>query len=260
MTRVLSAIVLIPVVFGIIWFLTPFWTLVFAELILIRAVYEYSELLARTNVRCSRFSVTTAAVIVCAAFSIAPHYFPVVLMAMVIAIALIELARSDRQSIIVSVSTSTLALLYLAIPIGALVALRLQHGREVLLLLLLTIIVSDTFQYYGGSTFGRRLLAPAISPKKTVAGAVFGIVAGVLVLVIVGRWWLPNMDVVSRILLGATMTSLGIVGDLFESSLKRTAAIKDSSSIIPGHGGVLDRLDGLVFAVPVYYVVMQLTR
>ena len=79
-------------------------------------------------------------------------------------------------------------------------------------------------------------------------------------LVIVGRWWLPNMDVVSRILLGATMTSLGIVGDLFESSLKRTAAIKDSSSIIPGHGGVLDRLDGLVFAVPVYYVVMQLTR
>ena len=259
MTRVFSALALLPVVFGVIWFFSPIWTLILAELVLLRALVEFSELTARTNAPFCRVSTATAALVTCATLTLAPAQFPAVLMAATVGIAVVELSQLRQQSILGSVSAASLTLLYLAIPLGSLAALA-HSGREVLLLLLATVIASDTSQYYGGRAFGRRLLAPAISPKKTVAGAVFGFMAGMLVLAIIGRWWLPHIDLVLRVLLGATIAGLGIVGDLFESSLKRAAQVKDASSIIPGHGGVLDRLDGILFAAPVYYGVVQMTN
>ena len=81
----------------------------------------------------------------------------------------------------------------------------------------------------------------------------------VLIMVVVGGRWLPAVSVVFRALLGAAIVALGIAGDLFESMLKRSAGVKDSSSLIPGHGGILDRIDALLFAAPVYYVVLRFT-
>jgi phosphatidate cytidylyltransferase len=147
--------------------------------------------------------------------------------------------------------------LYLGLPVGAMIAIRETHGREALFLLMLTVVVSDTAQYYTGRALGRRPLAPAISPKKTVEGAVGGFVCGALVLAALGEWWLPVVPIALRAVLGATVVALGIVGDLFESMLKRSAGVKDSSTLIPGHGGVLDRIDALLFAAPVYYVVLK---
>jgi len=260
MTRVLSALALLPVVVGVIWFLPPVWTLIFVEVILLRAVVEYSEIGVRTGVIFSRATTATAAMATCAAFSLAPAQFPLVLMIATVGIGLVELTQHGQQSMLASMSVAAMSLLYLAIPLGSLAALRAQAGPEVLLLLLATVIASDTSQYYGGRAIGKRLLAPSISPKKTIAGAVFGFVAGTVVMGIVGHWWLPGLNLGSRLVLGATVAGLGITGDLFESSLKRGAQLKDASSIIPGHGGVLDRLDGFLFAAPVYYTVVVLTR
>ena len=260
MTRVLSTLVLLPIVCCVIWFLSPIWTLVLVEAILICAVVEYSEIAVRTGVSCSRVTTATAAMATCAAFSLAPPYFPLVLMAATLGIFLAELVRRGPQSILPSTSVAVLSLLYLAIPLGVMAALRARAGAEVLLLLLATVMASDTSQYYGGRAIGKRLLAPVISPKKTVEGAAFGVVAGTAVMGIVGHWWLPGVDVALRLSLGATIAGLGIAGDLFESSLKREAKIKDASAVIPGHGGVLDRLDGFLFTAPVYYVVVELTR
>jgi phosphatidate cytidylyltransferase len=122
---------------------------------------------------------------------------------------------------------------------------------------MLTVMVSDTAQYYSGRLFGHRALAPAISPKKTIEGALGGFVSGILLLAVVGQWWLPEVPTALRALLGAAVVAFGIAGDLFESMLKRSAGVKDSSSLIPGHGGVLDRIDALLFAAPVYYVVLK---
>jgi phosphatidate cytidylyltransferase len=82
-------------------------------------------------------------------------------------------------------------------------------------------------------------------------------VVGALAFTLAGAWWLDRVPLALRGLLGLTIVASGIAGDLFESLLKRSAGVKDSSSLIPGHGGVLDRLDALLFAAPVYYVVLQ---
>jgi phosphatidate cytidylyltransferase len=127
----------------------------------------------------------------------------------------------------------------------------------VLFLLMLTVMVSDSAQYYTGRAFGTRPLAPAISPKKTIEGAIGGFVFGTAVFVGVGAWWVPGMPALFRAGLGLAVVALGIAGDLFESMLKRSAGVKDSSALIPGHGGVLDRIDALLFAAPVYYIVLR---
>ncbi len=260
MTRVLSALALLPIVVGVIWFLPPIGTLIVVEAILLRAIVEYSEISVRTGISFSRVSTATAAMATCAAFSLAPSRLPLVLMTATVGIALVEMARRTQQSVLASMSVAALSLLYLAIPLGSMAALRTEAGPEVLLLLLATVMASDTSQYYGGRAVGKRPLAPVMSPKKTVEGAVFGLVAGTVVIGIVGRWWLPGVDLVWRLVLGGTVAGLGIAGDLFESSLKRGAKLKDASSVIPGHGGVLDRLDGFLFAAPIYYAVVVLTR
>jgi phosphatidate cytidylyltransferase len=156
-----------------------------------------------------------------------------------------------------SVSATLFPALYIGLPIAALIGIRALGGPRVLFLLMLTVIVSDTSQYYTGRLFGRRPLAPAVSPKKTVEGAVGGLVFGTALFAVAGMWWLPALPIAFRVLLGLTLVALGIAGDLFESMLKRSAGVKDSSALIPGHGGVLDRIDALLFAAPVYYIVLK---
>jgi phosphatidate cytidylyltransferase len=122
------------------------------------------------------------------------------------------------------------------------------------------IVISDSAQYYTGRAFGRRPLAPTISPKKTREGAIGGILFGTLAFTIGARLVFPAEPPLLVILVGASISALGIVGDLFESLLKRSAGVKDSGSIIPGHGGVLDRIDSWLFAAPVYYVFVRYLR
>jgi phosphatidate cytidylyltransferase len=134
---------------------------------------------------------------------------------------------------------------------------RADVGREAVMTLIAIIIVSDSGQYYAGRAFGRHPLALTISPKKTIEGAVGGFIAGMAAAVVVGHFWLPTIGPLELAVLGAALVALGIVGDLFESLLKRSAGVKDSSGLIPGHGGILDRIDSWLFAAPVYYVFLK---
>jgi phosphatidate cytidylyltransferase len=106
---------------------------------------------------------------------------------------------------------------YVGLPIGAMIAIRETRGPQALFLLMLTVIVSDTAQYYSGRALGRRPLAPAISPKKTREGAVGGFLAGGVFLALAGRWWLPGVPAPMLATLGFAIVASGITGDLFES-------------------------------------------
>jgi phosphatidate cytidylyltransferase len=155
---------------------------------------------------------------------------------------------------------SLLPILYIGIPLGSLVAIRTIGGREAILLLIATIVVSDSAQYYTGRAIGRRRLAPTISPGKTVEGAAGGLILGTAAMTAGGLRVFPSTNPAILILASATIVALGMVGDLFESLLKRSADVKDSSTLIPGHGGVLDRIDSWLFAGPVYYVFTRYLR
>ena len=121
-------------------------------------------------------------------------------------------------------------------------------GRDAILLLIVTIIASDSAQYYTGRALGRRRLAPAISPSKTVEGAIGGLVLGTAAMTLGGLWVFKGVNIWLLLATSVAVVALGMVGDLFESLLKRSAGVKDSSTLIPGHGGVLDRIDSWLFA------------
>jgi len=260
MTRVLSGAVLLVFAVAVVWFATAGIFFAVAELLLVLGFIEYAGLARASGLPVPTLPAGVAAMLTCAAFAggFASAPIDVVLMTALVALGALTLVdwRGGRDAIGLA-AASLFPSLYLGLPVGAMIAIRETRSREALFLLMLTVIVSDTAQYYSGRAFGRRLLAPAISPKKTIEGAVGGFVFGAIVLAVIGAWWLPRVPLMLRAAFGVAVVALGIVGDLFESMLKRSAGVKDSSSLIPGHGGILDRIDALLFAAPVYYVVLK---
>ena len=271
MTRVLSGAVLVALAVAVVWFApTPLFFAV-AELLLVLAFIEYGRLAEASGFPIPFVPAGIATVIasigitsslragnelLANAVALDAALLPATVVLGAISLATWREGQGGRDTL-GRVAASVFPMLYLGLPIGAMIALRSLRGREALFLLLLTVMVSDTAQYYTGRALGRRPLAPAISPKKTIEGAAGGFVSGALVLAVVGTWWLPRFPIAFRALFGVVLVALGIAGDLFESMLKRSAGVKDSSTLIPGHGGVLDRIDALLFTAPVYYIVLK---
>lgn len=157
-------------------------------------------------------------------------------------------------------STSLLALLYIPCMMGFLILIRGLKGGQYLIFLILAIIWSgDTFAYYTGSLFGKHPLCRTISPKKTVEGMLGGLLGSILAAFLLGPFWLPKASLASYPFIGLVVGIFGQLGDLSESVLKRWAGIKESGNILPGHGGLLDRIDGLIFSAPVFYYYLTLS-
>jgi phosphatidate cytidylyltransferase len=258
-TRVLSGAVLLALAIAVVWFSPTAIFFAVAEAILVLGLIEYMALARASGLPVPALPSGVAAMLTCAAVARGvPLPIDVVLMSALVALGALTLTTwNGGRDALGLASASLFPSLYLGLPIGAMAAIREMRGRDALFLLMLTIIASDTAQYYSGRAFGRRPLAPVISPKKTVEGAVGGFVFGALVCAGIGTLWLPVVPIALRAAIGVMIVALGIAGDLFESMLKRSAGVKDSSSLIPGHGGILDRIDALLFAAPVYYVVLK---
>ncbi|MEZ5331022.1 MAG: phosphatidate cytidylyltransferase [Thermoanaerobaculia bacterium] len=169
---------------------------------------------------------------------------------------LVLLARTPLDDVVAATGTIGFASLYLGIPLAALV--RVQAADPWLLFLLLAIVwLGDTAAYYFGTHFGRTLLAPTVSPKKTWEGAVANLAVGVVAAIACCLWRLGGLD---WLLVGvAALASIaGQLGDLIQSQFKRAAGVKDSGAFLPGHGGVWDRLDALLTAAPVWWIGLEL--
>jgi phosphatidate cytidylyltransferase len=168
-----------------------------------------------------------------------------------------------RQSTTVAVAITVLGAAWIGLGLGSLILVRdlEPDGRLVLITVLLTVFVADTFAYVGGRIAGRHRMAPGISPGKTWEGFAAGAVGGVL------TTWLAlyrepvGVDGWQAFTLGAVIVLTAVAGDLFESMVKRDLGVKDSGRVLLGHGGVLDRVDSLVFAGPAaYFTVLALTQ
>lgn len=146
---------------------------------------------------------------------------------------------------------NTLGFVYIPLLLGHFIWLRyLPLGEWWILWLLAVMFGGDTAAFYCGRAWGQKKLYPEVSPGKTWAGAWGGLAACLAVGILLGKWLFPPMSYWALGLLSLTLALVGLVGDLFESMLKRQAQVKDASQLLPGHGGMLDRLDSLLFAAP----------
>ncbi len=171
----------------------------------------------------------------------------------------VSLAPSESRHL--SMFILLFGILYIGYTLGHFLRLRNQHdGALLVLFVLLVTWAGDTAAYYVGKTWGSRPLAPRLSPNKTIEGFLGGLVVAPLIAWIGHLWFLPAVTPVDCLILGLLFTVLGLLGDLSESALKRQAGVKDSGSLIPGHGGVLDRVDSLLLNAPLFYYYMTFVR
>jgi len=255
MTRLLSGAALAAAALAAILFLPLFGLRLLACLVAALAGREYLAII-HTGRPVAMEPVLLLVVLTCWALS-DPSLSVVLLPLLLAGLAWLAVEVLFRGRTVDQAAARLLASCYIGMPLGMLTAVQGLGGPRATLLLVATIVVSDSGQYYTGRAFGRRPLAPAISPKKTIEGAAGGLVLATSFMTLAGPWVFPAAGPLSLALLGATIVLLGIGGDLFESRLKRTAGVKDSSALIPGHGGVLDRIDALLFAVPAYYLYLR---
>ncbi|MDQ1728326.1 MAG: phosphatidate cytidylyltransferase [Pyrinomonadaceae bacterium] len=161
------------------------------------------------------------------------------------------------ERMIASTGATLLGVLYVVVLGGHLVALRVGFAQSLSAHLLsfffLVLMGSDTGAYYTGRALGKHKLAPTISPGKTWEGVIGGVVAALGLATLAHFWFFRELPLKWAVPLAAVMVVLGILGDLTESALKRGAGAKDAAKILPGHGGVLDRLDSLLFNAPLLY-------
>jgi phosphatidate cytidylyltransferase len=226
------------------------------------AVHEYVQLFRTLGADMHMAPILVGTWAVLANVALPQFALEGVLSILLIVIAIWVMARvkpeRDFSQAALGAAAGILAPVYIGIGLGSLVAIHVWGGRGGVILLMATIVVSDTAQYYAGRTFGRHPLAPTLSPKKTIEGAIGGFVVGPAFLITSAYYLVPAAtDQLSLAVLAIALVIAGIAGDLFESTLKRAAGVKDSSSLIPGHGGVLDRIDAMLFAAPIFYLYLR---
>jgi len=151
---------------------------------------------------------------------------------------------------------AVLATMYVGMLAGSMIRLRgdFVEGPKLVYFLVLVVWLGDAGAYYVGMKFGRRKLSPRISPKKTVEGLIGGIAMSVITAIVIHLTFFHEIPLTHAIVVGIVLSITGVVGDLAESMWKRSAAVKDSGTLIPGHGGFLDRFDSILFTAPILYV------
>ncbi len=183
---------------------------------------------------------------------------PLILVAFTVAtLGAATLRGAPFDKIIASSGATILGVLYVVLLGGHLVAVRTEFNQplsaDLLSFFFLVLMGSDTSAYYVGRALGKHKLAPSISPGKTWEGVAGGLLAGLVMGALAHFWFFRELPLKLALPLAAVLVIVGILGDLTESALKRSAGAKDAANILPGHGGLLDRLDSLLFNAPVIY-------
>jgi phosphatidate cytidylyltransferase len=259
--RLLSALVGIPVVFTAVFWRDPWPFALLAIAIGAVGLAELGHLVLAVQPPRARVLL----IVVGTAFSTAVYLWPQKAFLFVIAaIVLLGLdtliAAQDMETAARRLGMSAFGIFYVGGLMATLPLLRRDAGPWWVITVFVVTFANDTGAYFAGRALGRHKLAPRISPGKTVEGAVGGLLSGIGMLLAMRAVFFPAMRVFDAVVIGAVAGVLGPIGDLIESMLKRAAGAKDSGRLIPGHGGVLDRIDSLLFVAAYVFVHTQLFR
>ena len=285
LARVLTAVALIPAVVAIVWFAPTLIVSVAAALVMMLALFEFFLIADQAGMKGYRiWSGLCALAIFYSQFAagsekplaldvrpdeivrVSPiggilsieHIFLFFILG---AAAIVIFSRQPVKDSLGSISISSAGLLFVALPLSAIVRIHAApEGRKILLFTLVLVWAGDTLAYFVGRSIGKLPMAPHLSPKKTWEGAVANLAGSLLTALVFARW--ISVTPAALLVVAAAANIAGQAGDLLESAYKRAASMKDSGSILPGHGGMLDRVDALILAAPVvwYYFEWLHTR
>jgi phosphatidate cytidylyltransferase len=270
--RILTAVVLIPIVVAVVMWAPAAAMAALAALVLLLALDEFFRLTERLGMHAYRFWTMLSAVVLIyaqwvagsaemrslgsnvelirtvggAAISVEGAFIIFMFGAVLIGV----FSRQPLADVVPAIAASSAALLFIALPFSYLVRLMEldRFGRALVLFTLCIIWAGDMLAYFIGKFAGRVPLAPLLSPKKTWEGAAANLGASLIVALFFAKWL--DLQVTPMLIVAACANVAGQLGDLIESAYKRGAGVKDSGSILPGHGGMLDRIDSLILAAP----------
>lgn len=254
--RVYSALVFFPLFYGLVRHLPPAAFAVFVAIGILLAQYEYYRFYFPLPSVLPMGVGLALGLLVSAGFA-APGLLdpPATLTMIVMALLLYQaLSGQDLKTGLLDAAVLLFGVFYVAWLLGHLILIRhMTDGSFLIFFLFLVTWANDTAAYYVGTFWGRHQMAPRISPKKTWEGAIGGVLGSVAAAFACRAWFLDSLSATDAAALGLLVGVMAPLGDLCESVLKRSAGVKDSGGIIPGHGGVLDRMDSLIFTAPVLY-------
>ena len=271
MKRILTAVVALPILLFTVWSSSPYYFVILSTIAVWLALGEFYSL--ATKARCKPQVVTgfCAALVVIASFVFEE---PLLTVAALIAVSIVTLVAavfrpSELKESLVSVSSTIFGVIYVALLASCLVGVRMisdtrfatpvSHlASKALTMFFAIVILTDTGAYYTGRTIGRHKLAPRISPGKTIEGAIGGFVMAAMAGYVSKLTFFPEIPLAHCLVLATTIGIVGQIGDLAESLLKRGSDVKDSGRLLPGHGGMLDRVDSILFSAPLLYFYFRL--
>jgi Predicted CDP-diglyceride synthetase/phosphatidate cytidylyltransferase len=274
-TRILTAAIALPVLIASIvlpsYFPQTVWLFVIiAAFALAAGLFEFYSLTKKLELKADASIAYIGAAVIFLAFLVdapakSPDLLLLALALFIIAVLISQTFRfqADFSKMLTGVGVTALGVLYVAFLGGFLVSTRVgfeSHpflSTHLLGYFFLVLMGSDTGAYFTGKAFGKHKLAPKISPGKTWEGLIGGIIAAAAFATLATFWFFPELPFLYSISLAIVMAIVGVLGDLAESAMKRGANAKDAASVLPGHGGFLDRLDSLLLNAPILYYFAQ---
>ncbi len=258
--RVVTALVLIPLIYLLVKYLPPIFFLLFVATMVLIGQYEFYRFYYKGVNKFALLGFSLGSILLLTFYvegNTVEAKGAAISMIVLIALSGFLFLKTGLRDNLTGVSIVVFGVLYVAWTLGHLISLRiLLNGRNLIFFILIVTYGVDTGAYYIGKLFGKHKLAPNLSPGKTIEGAIGGVISAVGA-ALLARWlFLPELTRNDTILMGLVFGVISQIGDLSESMFKRSAGVKDSGRILPAHGGVLDRVDSLIFTTPVFYYYM----
>ncbi|MCX7973102.1 MAG: phosphatidate cytidylyltransferase [Candidatus Aminicenantes bacterium] len=263
--RAITAIILLALVLTVIQWSSPLIFFIFLQLLILASIFEFYGLVQRRNIKVHPGLGLFSAWLISFSF-LWPQKFSLglamVLILLILSSYFLIYTKSIEKVMIfpVSVALTFLAPLYISFPLNFFYWLRSEYGPKGIYFLFMIIFLGDTGAYLIGHQFGRHRLVPLASPKKTVEGAIAGLIWAAAGAFLGQLLFWPSLSFWLSFFLGLVTHAVAQIADPFESLFKRAAGVKDSSNLLPGHGGFLDRLDSFLLATPVYYYLLYFFR
>jgi phosphatidate cytidylyltransferase len=262
--RILAAVLFAPLFYLVVRYLPPVGFFAFVSAAALFAIGEWFRLLTPSKQLPFSLGIGAAATFALLCSAQWPDLLPdrlILLLTVLTAAGLPLSPHLDVRSAVLQGAVLVTGVLYIGLTLSCLLFTRaLPEGELLVFFVVLVTWAGDTGAYVLGKTIGRHPLAPILSPKKTIEGLIGGIFLALAAALVSRVWFLPSVTLLDAVVLGILLAVAGLLGDLAESAIKRSVGQKDSGSLIPGHGGMLDRLDSLLFTAPCFYYYVSLVK